>query len=265
MYPVDCHVLMYHHVLPKKVVGSPSPYVVFKEEFVKQMDMLVSMGFTSVHLATLFDEMDNGHLSKAKRVVITFDDASADLFEHAVPELIQRGLTATFFVPSGKLGAPNDWEPYPHLVPSCTVMTDDQVGWLARNGFEIGSHSVGHVNLGRSPVVVCLKELVVSRLQLEQKFQVPIRFLAYPFAGIPADYSRLCREAGYRGACSISSPFPHTFEDPFMIRRVFIHSEDTPLRFRLKMTKWYLRLLSRRETRSTVGDKPSPRRPAVPR
>jgi peptidoglycan/xylan/chitin deacetylase (PgdA/CDA1 family) len=258
MHPVDCHVLMYHHVLPKKTVASPSPYVVFKEDFVKQMDMLVSMGFTSLHLDTLFDQIDDPPLPKGKRVVITFDDASAELMDHAVPELIQRGLTATFFVPSGKLGARNDWEPYPNLVPSCRIMTGQQVEWLVRNGFEIGSHSVGHVNLGHSPMAVCLRELVVSRLQLEDKFQVPVRFLAYPFAGIPAGHARLCREAGYRGACSISSPHPQALGDPYMIRRVLVHSGDTPLRFRFKMMKWYLRLLSRREARPTVDDTPAP-------
>jgi peptidoglycan/xylan/chitin deacetylase (PgdA/CDA1 family) len=39
-------------------------------------------------------------------VRITFDDGNASDVEHALPQLRQRGLTATFFVVAGRLGAP---------------------------------------------------------------------------------------------------------------------------------------------------------------
>ena len=65
-------------------------------------------------------------------VKITIDDGNASDFEIIFPELMQRGMRATFFVCSGRLGQP-------------TFMERNQVRELSESGMGIGSHGVNHV------------------------------------------------------------------------------------------------------------------------
>ena len=62
---------------------------------------------------------------------LTFDDGNASDVEIALPRLLERGLTAEFFVLAGRLGEPGR-------------LTNDQVGELIAAGMAIGSHGWAH-------------------------------------------------------------------------------------------------------------------------
>lgn len=60
-------------------------------------------------------------------VTVAFDDARSDVYEHAFPELQQRGLTATVYA-------------IPELIGQDGFMTQQQLYELHRAGWEIGAH-----------------------------------------------------------------------------------------------------------------------------
>jgi peptidoglycan/xylan/chitin deacetylase (PgdA/CDA1 family) len=244
----DYHILMYHHVAPRGKMDYMRPWLVFQDEFSRQLDIILSLGYKTVYLDTLFDEIENKIKTEKHKIIITFDDCGTDLMDYAVPELRKRGLTATFFVPVGKLGGYNDWDNSGRW-PKIPIMNEADIRFLIDNGFEIGSHGVHHIDMGRCSSEVALKELIESKQQLEDRFSIPIHFFAFPFGEYPKDYFSLCSKAGYRGACGISSPYKCITENPYAVRRVLVHTGDTALRFKLKMTKLYLWLLSARERR----------------
>ena len=62
---------------------------------------------------------------------ITFDDGNASDAAIALPALSRRGLTAAFFVISGRLGRPGS-------------LTPDEVRGLAQAGMTVGSHGMWH-------------------------------------------------------------------------------------------------------------------------
>ncbi len=60
-------------------------------------------------------------------------------------------------------------------------MTWDQVRTLARDGMQIASHTIHHVNVGNPPAWTSTQaELQVSQKTLEQQLHVPIQFFCYP-------------------------------------------------------------------------------------
>ena len=246
-HPIDIHILMYHHIAPRGEADDLRPFVVFKENFQQQLLFLKKSGFRSLHLGEVFDEAEGNLSIPGRKVVITFDDGSMNLFEHAFPLLKEYGFTATFFIISGMLSMKNNWD-IPQM-PRVSLMGKDEIRELVKEGFEIGSHGVTHINLSKCSESQALAELTDSRKQIQDMFGVPSDFHAYPFAEYPKNYSELCSKAGYRGAVGITSPARYAVDDQYAVRRVLVHTGDNILRFRLKMTRLFLRFLSVRERR----------------
>lgn len=67
-------------------------------------------------------------------VEITFDDGNASDLEHGLRTLVERGLSATFHVCAGRLGAPG-------------YVDEQAVRHLKRAGMAVGSHGWDHVDL----------------------------------------------------------------------------------------------------------------------
>lgn len=242
----DIPILMYHHVCPEPNASRHFPWAVTPVQFRRQMAFLRRSGYETVHLSFLVPRVaaDSG-----KKVVITFDDGARNLLAHAVPVLQEYGMTATFFLPTRLLGGCNSWD-RDYGYPGEELMGHDEVRALHGAGFEIGSHGASHVNLKAVSTEIALREMRESRHCLEALLGAPVRFLAYPFGEYPPEYADLCRQSGYAGACSISSPADHTLDDPFALRRILVHAKDSLWRFRMKLHPWYLRLAARRDRRN---------------
>ena len=126
----------------------------------------------------------------------------------------------------------------------------DQVREMAKNGIEMGSHTMSHPILTRIPIKQVMAELVESKKRIESEIRMPVSSFAYPNGGI-ADFSPaisgLVRETGYLLAFSLM-PGPTSFaavkKDPYAIRRIFLSHADTFYRFVGKVTG-AMRLLER--------------------
>ena len=235
-------ILMYHHVVPADEVGVLAPFAVSRELFTQQMDWLIASGFRTVSLEHLFNSVDGPRsLPVGKPVVITFDDCPVSLLAHALPELIRRGMTATFFAVAGKMGGRNDWDSR-QGAPEIPLMSGDNLKNLAESGFEIGSHGLSHCNLKKCLPEQIRHEMVNSRRLLEDVTAKSVRFFAYPFGEYPEGFTGYCQEAGYRGAVSIFSRARTVVADPYCMRRILVHEGDRAFRFRFKTSKMYLKL-----------------------
>ena len=116
---------------------------------------------------------------------LTFDDANASDRAHALPELLARGLRATFFVVAGRIDRPG-------------FLTADSVRELAAAGMMIQSHGMRH-RLWRGMDSVALEEeLVTARERLEDVVGTPITEVAIPFCQYDRGVLRHLRAAGYR-------------------------------------------------------------------
>jgi peptidoglycan/xylan/chitin deacetylase (PgdA/CDA1 family) len=133
-------------------------------------------------------------------VVITFDDGYADNYELAAPILERFGAPATFFVTVGLMGTSRTFEHDRRSPHRFSNLTWDQIRSLVARGFEIGSHSMSHLNLAQCPLDEARHEIRKSRTILEEILARPVRSFAYPFGG-PDDMTpavlREIRNAGY--------------------------------------------------------------------
>jgi peptidoglycan/xylan/chitin deacetylase (PgdA/CDA1 family) len=117
-------------------------------------------------------------------VRITFDDGNNSDLEYALPALRRRGLTATFFVVAGRLGAPG-------------FLDQRGVQELAAEGMAIGCHGMRHRSWRWLEEHALWEELVGARRLLEQVVERPVTEAACPFGLYDRSVLRSLRSCAY--------------------------------------------------------------------
>jgi len=123
-------------------------------------------------------------LSGRDDVLITFDDSNLSDLEYALPALRRRGLTATFFVVAGKLGAPG-------------FLDQQDVRTLAAEGMAIGCHGMRHRPWRGLDWHALREELIDARRLLEQVVERAVTDAACPFGSYDRRVLRWLRRCGY--------------------------------------------------------------------
>jgi peptidoglycan/xylan/chitin deacetylase (PgdA/CDA1 family) len=117
-------------------------------------------------------------------VLLTFDDGNISDVELALPALLQRGLTASFFLCSGRLNQP-------------TFLSSEHVKYLVDQGMHIGSHGISHRSWRGLSRYELQTELSKSRQELEDICGMPVNKVACPFGGYNRTVLRAIKTAGY--------------------------------------------------------------------
>ena len=176
-----------------------------------------------------------------KLVAITFDDGYRDNATIAAPILSELGLPACFFVSTDMIGTSR---PFPHDVwqrrgPQ-EHMTWDDVRRLAAQGFEIGSHTCSHADLGAIPLEDAARELRHSRQRLEAELKIPIHLFSFPYGhprNMRPDTIALAR-AEYAISCCADGGHNTTPVDPAQVRRIVVSTGVGFLAFRAILEGW---------------------------
>ncbi len=123
------------------------------------------------------------------RVRISFDDGNLSDIQNGLPMLVERGLSADFFVLTGRIGQAGS-----------LGMADIRA--LHKAGMGIGSHGIAHRDWRGLDDAALGEELQTSRRVLEEICGVPVRTAGIPFGGYDARVLRGLRDAGYLAAYS---------------------------------------------------------------
>jgi len=118
-------------------------------------------------------------------VTLGFDDGTATQYEHR-SLLSERGIPATFYVNTGKLGQPG-------------YMTWDHVSTLAAEGHEIGGHTLNHAHLAGLPMDRQRAEICDDRAELVARGYAALSF-AYPHGADDGSALSIVESCGYRWA-----------------------------------------------------------------
>jgi peptidoglycan/xylan/chitin deacetylase (PgdA/CDA1 family) len=169
-------------------------------------------------------------------VVLTFDDAFENLLENVVPVLKEYQLPAAIFVPTKDLGRQPTWE----MLPGCpdtneTIMSEEQIADLNRDGFEIFSHTVSHPVLTEIEDERLQAEFVESRDSLEKIVAHQVVTISYPYGAHDLRTCRAAQKAGYKFGFTIEPCAVDGSTDPMRIGRFGVCPQDSLLKFKLKV------------------------------
>lgn len=157
---------------------------------------------------------------------ITFDDGYLDNIAVAAPILRRLRLPATFFVTTGFVGS-QVTPPWDRDLPvRLNWMSWDDVRALHAQGFEIGSHTDSHLDMGSADPERVRADLALSKQKLLDALgSSPIGLFAYPFGGpehISIRSRDLVREAGFTCCVSCHGGVNPATPDPFDLNRIAI-------------------------------------------
>jgi peptidoglycan/xylan/chitin deacetylase (PgdA/CDA1 family) len=201
------------------------PITVTRAAFESYLDFFTNY-FQVVSLTELLAKLA-GNDDISRHLVITFDDGYLDNWAIAAPELAARGLPACFFVATGFVGSDrNAWWDAARGLRS-EWMTWDQVRDLKSHGFELGAHTISHVNLRTCDHATALREIMGSKTQLETETKCPVQHFAYPFGGVDhliADQLEIIKAMGFASCLSAYGGTVRPGDDPYRLRRLGINS-----------------------------------------
>ncbi len=214
-------VLMYHKVndLPENPLSVPVG--VFDE----QMAQLGELGYRVVDLDAVLDYYVDGKPLPSRAVLITFDDAYRDNVDNALGVLSRYGYPAVLFAPIGYLDGSHPLPHEEHLARRGVInrtLSWEELADLEARGVRVESHGISHRPLAALEVDEAAREIMLSKLRLEERLGRPVRSFAY-VKGSEAHYEpvhlSLLRQAGYEIAfTSVSGPNgPAT--DPLRLHR----------------------------------------------
>jgi peptidoglycan/xylan/chitin deacetylase (PgdA/CDA1 family) len=205
-------ILTYHYVLD--VPANTRDVLLFNLStsprlFAQQMALLHLEGATPITLATLVDAMAGRHRLPAHPVVLTFDDGYVSFATAAAPVLLKYRFAATDYVVSGFVGHSG-------------YMSASQVAQMDFDGLVIGSHTVHHVDLARTPAVAARAEIGSGKAALEALLGHPVLDFAYPYGGYNAAVAQMVQDAGFREAVTTVAGDVQHLGAPFELHRTAV-------------------------------------------
>ena len=221
-------IAMLHHVEDREDWASLQPYCIERKTMVRLLDQIERSGKKGVSLADALENPDR------KKVALTFDDGAQHLWDFAIPELLNRGMTASFFIPTHHIGKTNSWDVEEGRA-EVQLMDETAIRELHKAGMEIGGHSHHHIRLGELEESQAIRELQMSKQILDDLLQEETQSMAWPYGSVPENSAEMLHQSGWKTGLAIFSPDAH----PARMRRFIIHDGDSARSMRLKCGPLY--------------------------
>lgn len=179
-------ILLYHKLFDNEF--NRERYAIRKEEFERQIQYLSENGFQSLSVENFCNAKDSIN-EKKRAIIITFDDGNFSDYSISFPILNKYGFIATFFVTVGWVGNKNyvNWS---HLKE------------MVSEGMSVQSHGLTHCFLSALDKNTLRKELIESKIRLEDKLNRPIEYISMPGGFYSKIVLNIVKESGYKGVCT---------------------------------------------------------------
>ena len=250
-------VLLYHHVGPSRS-GTFPDLTVSAERFARHIIWLVRRGYVGIRPVDWLAWCRHDRTLPRKPVLLTFDDAYADLTTYALPVLKRHNFGAAVFVVTHRVGDENVWDRLRGSQPH-HLMTGDQIREWAGRGIEFGAHSRTHADLTTLSEREMREEIDGSRDDLAAITGQHVRAFAYPF-GRTNDAVRNRVRAVFDCAFSCEPGLNTVASDPHTLSRSMVQPDDSAValasrvRFgRYPVDRWRARLRIRSRVRALPG------------
>ena len=225
---------MYHQIRDIKGKEPQSGLAVSTGRFRRQMKFLKCMGYQGLSMTALLPYLKGE--KQGKVVGITFDDGFLNNLTDALPVLDQLNFTATNYIVKDRMGATNDWNPALSQQP---LMTRSQIQSWIDAGMEIGAHTLSHVRLAELSSEEAEREVIESKVGLEEMFGIPVNHFSYPYGSVDDGTVALAEKAGFQTATTIDRSRCLEGENLLRLPRVAIARRTMPHLFYMKVATRY--------------------------
>ena len=224
-------ILFYH-----RVSNEADELAVKEDRFNRQMELLATAGLRVVDIPEAVRLLDSDE-PPSRTVALSFDDGFCDVAENALPILARYGFRATVFVATAVVDGRASFSWYERQPP---VLGWDEIAVLDRGGtLNFEAHSLTHPNLLRLGEETARKEIVESKVELQERLGRSVTVFCYP-AGIFSEREcRLTEEAGFVAAVSCEPGANVATTDRFALHRIQIDHRDRLIDFRAKLGGGY--------------------------
>jgi peptidoglycan/xylan/chitin deacetylase (PgdA/CDA1 family) len=165
-------------------------------------------------------------------IAVTFDDGYKDNLYNAAPVLLKYNIPFTVFISPALIESGSD-----------IYLTRSEVYRLASMPqVTIGSHGMNHIPLTECDDAALKKELVSSKLYLEDLIGYEITTIAYPYGAANRKVRDAAEQAGYRSGATIRFDINNSLRDPLLLCRTEITGNDSVRVFLQKLHgtwDWY--------------------------
>ena len=218
-----CVVLYYHSVLESE-----------KEKFIRQINYL-SNKYSLISLSSLNTMPLNKNL-----ISITFDDGLSSILKNALPELKQREIPTTIFIPAAKIGSYPKWEQKrQEIYYDDRILNRDELKELSDQGIEIGSHTLNHTDLRNVTSEVAREEFDLSKSYLEEITGKEVVSFSFPYGSYNDDLINLAFDCGYSFVYTTEPEIISLPTKRKIFGRVGVDPDDSLLEFKLKVAGAY--------------------------
>jgi peptidoglycan/xylan/chitin deacetylase (PgdA/CDA1 family) len=219
----------------------------------EQLRWLKREGYQSITLKQARDFVEGRHEQlPAKPIILSVDDGYTSGWTVGGPVFKKYGFKAVYFVIADQVGATK------------TFLNWETLREIFAQGFEVQSHTCNHSNLGRplryripleggghpeefkekfiskfeTPLDYQTRlrnELESSRRKIEEKLEISVKSLAYPFGAFNPVVESYAVDAGYDMAMSVSGGVNIPGDNPLRLRRIIIVGHPTLASFQKKV------------------------------
>ena len=222
--------LLYHHV-GRARPGTYSSLTVDAARFRRHVTWLARRGYRPLTIEDVAQWAADRRRPPGRRVLITFDDAYADLAGAAFPALLEAGLSAVVFVVTGCIGETNRWDAANGGAHA--ILTADQIRDWSERGIQFGAHTRTHPDLTQLPETDAREEMAGSKADLEAVLGRAVTSFAYPYGFFDSATVRIAASI-FEVAFTAEPGRNLSSTDPHQIRRSMVWRRDTRLDVELR-------------------------------
>lgn len=227
-------ILAYHAIADLRRDRILAEYGVPPALFAEQLSALAEDGWEFVDLDAVLAAGRGEADLPPRALLLTFDDAYADLLDAACPVMEHHGSPGLVFVVADQIGGDNAWDNQEGAV-KLDLLGAEGLREVAGRGVEVGSHTASHRALPKVPAEQLEREIVGSAERIEAIGLTRPRAFSYPYGEWSPLLAEAVREAGYEAAFTVEWGGVKAGTDPFAIPRVEVHASDSPRRLRQKL------------------------------
>ena len=222
-------VLMYHDITDDKKNKS----AVYYKDFFNQIKILSDLNYKSFNLKDINKE------NYKKKIIITFDDGYENVSKIALDILGRFNQKATCFIVLNKIDNFNNWNNNSKEINTSKLMNKSQINEWINMGYEIGSHTLDHIDLTQLNYENKKKQITKSFFKLNENFGIkPVSF-SYPYGKYDKECIDILKENFTFAVTTKKSLYNNKKYNNYEIPRVSIGPKNSIFKFLLKTLTIY--------------------------